>query len=205
MTSFLKSTGTELLFFAVTATLFTLQAKRAAGSDATGATCKAGELRNSAFVFVKPHANTPAVQKLVREKLVAAGCTILSEKDIDGKTIDEQKLIDQHYYAIGMYYCNTVANVTCRSLLASLHSSHSFIHAYTIPVLIIDNNMMSLLKPTIYLSFESHNPPCQRYSGPQRQVPGGLWRILGHGLERGPCQQRPGRLCHVQMRFRRSQ
>lgn len=54
------------------------------------------------FVFVKPHANTPATQKLVREKLVAAGCTILSEIDIDGQTIDEQKLIDQHYYAIGM-------------------------------------------------------------------------------------------------------
>lgn len=132
MTSLLKSTATELLFFAVTATLFTLQAKRAAGSDSgtcganlelekttdffyslgshcsviphrPTATCKSGDLKNSAFVFVKPHANTPAVQKLVREKLLAAGCTILSEADIDGKTIDDQKLIDQHYYAIGKY------------------------------------------------------------------------------------------------------
>ena len=99
MANLLKNNATELLVFAVTATLFTLQIKRAAAASSSD--CKAGELKNSAFVFVKPHANTPAVQKLVRDKLKAAGCTILSETDIDGKTIDEQKLIDQHYYAIG--------------------------------------------------------------------------------------------------------
>lgn len=55
---------------------------------------------NSAFVFVKPHANTEATQKLVRTKLQDANITILSEKDIDGPTIDSKKLIDQHYYAI---------------------------------------------------------------------------------------------------------
>ena len=37
---------------------------------------------------------------MVREKLIEAGITILSESDVDGKTIDEKKLIDQHYYAI---------------------------------------------------------------------------------------------------------
>lgn len=99
-----KSTATELLLFAVTATIFTLfQFKRAAAAEASSgsasSTCAA--MKNSAFVFVKPHANTPAVQSLVRQKLVAAGCVILSEVDIDGKTIDENKLIDQHYYAIG--------------------------------------------------------------------------------------------------------
>jgi hypothetical protein len=91
-------TMNDLILFAATATLFTFYAKRAASEK----TCDAN-LKNSAFVFVKPHANTPMVQKLVREKLVAAGCTILSEVDIDGKTIDEQKLIDQHYYAIGTF------------------------------------------------------------------------------------------------------
>jgi hypothetical protein len=55
---------------------------------------------NSAFVFVKPHANTKATQDMVREKLIAAGIEILSESDIAGSTIDEKKLIDQHYYAI---------------------------------------------------------------------------------------------------------
>ena len=58
------------------------------------------ELLNSAFVFVKPHANTEATQKMVREKLIEAGITILSESDVEGTTIDEKKLIDQHYYAI---------------------------------------------------------------------------------------------------------
>lgn len=57
-------------------------------------------LLNSAFVFVKPHANTPATQALVKEKLEGAGIEILSEHDISGSTIDENKLIDQHYYAI---------------------------------------------------------------------------------------------------------
>ena len=37
---------------------------------------------------------------MVREKLLAKGIEILSESDINGKTIDEKKLIDQHYYAI---------------------------------------------------------------------------------------------------------
>ena len=91
----------DLLLFAATATIFTLYVKRAvAGSSEKVTTCDA-TIKNSAFVFVKPHANTPLVQKLVREKLIAAGCTILSEADIDGKIIDEQRLIDQHYYAIG--------------------------------------------------------------------------------------------------------
>jgi len=55
---------------------------------------------NSAFVFVKPHANTADTQNLVRTKLLDAKITILSEKDISGPTIDADKLIDQHYYAI---------------------------------------------------------------------------------------------------------
>ena len=66
---------------------------------------------NSAFVFVKPHANTEATQKLVREKLTAAGIEILSESDVNGKVIDEKKLIDQHYYAIASKQGN---NLTCR-------------------------------------------------------------------------------------------
>jgi len=94
--------STDFLLFAVTATLTLtlLRAKKASATSDKGSSCPA-DLQNSAFVFVKPHANTPAVQKLVREKLIAAGCTVLAETDIDGPTIDKQKLIDQHYYAIG--------------------------------------------------------------------------------------------------------
>jgi nucleoside diphosphate kinase len=57
-------------------------------------------LLNSAFVFVKPHANTPSTRSLVKEKLTGAGIDVLSESIIDGKDIDEKQLIDQHYYAI---------------------------------------------------------------------------------------------------------
>jgi hypothetical protein len=57
-------------------------------------------LKNSAFVFIKPHANTAKTQELVKEKLTSNGITILSECDISGPEIDSKKLIDQHYYAI---------------------------------------------------------------------------------------------------------
>jgi hypothetical protein len=55
---------------------------------------------NSAFVFIKPHANTAATQALVVDKLAKAGITILSQIDISGEEIDKKGLIDQHYYSI---------------------------------------------------------------------------------------------------------
>lgn len=55
---------------------------------------------NSAFVFVKPHANTPATRELVVEKLNKAGVTILSQTEISGVDVDEKSLIDQHYFSI---------------------------------------------------------------------------------------------------------
>jgi hypothetical protein len=60
----------------------------------------AATLANSALVFIKPHANTEATRAYVRERLIAAGCTINHEGEITGAEIDEKKLIDQHYYAI---------------------------------------------------------------------------------------------------------
>ena len=57
-------------------------------------------IKNSAFVFVKPHANNANVQQKVRDALLAAKLEIQSEGDLSGTTIDEKKLIDQHYYAI---------------------------------------------------------------------------------------------------------
>ena len=56
--------------------------------------------RQSAFVFVKPHANTEAVQALVKDKFAKVGIRIASEGTIDGPTIDAKLYIDQHYYAI---------------------------------------------------------------------------------------------------------
>jgi hypothetical protein len=87
--------ATDFVLFVVTAALFTWHKKASAAADSSSSTsteksCDA--LSNSAFVFIKPHANTAATQTLVREKLVASGITILSESEIDGKTIDEKKV-----------------------------------------------------------------------------------------------------------------
>lgn len=57
-------------------------------------------MMNSAFVFIKPHANTAATQELVVDKLAKAGIKILSQVDIGGEEIDKKGLIDQHYYSI---------------------------------------------------------------------------------------------------------
>jgi hypothetical protein len=74
-----------------------------ADASKDAASCRASMesgLLNSAFVFVKPHANTQATRDLVREMLTEAGIDILSEQDIDGETIDKNGFIDQHYYSI---------------------------------------------------------------------------------------------------------
>mmetsp|Transcript_22413 Transcript_22413/g.34552 ORF Transcript_22413/g.34552 Transcript_22413/m.34552 type:complete len:406 (-) Transcript_22413:116-1333(-) len=94
------------LVFAATAVAFLLSTSHVSASPSSGPnSCASGadascELFNSAFVFVKPHANTEATRSLVKSKLLDAGIQILKEYDIDGPTIDKQKLIDQHYYAI---------------------------------------------------------------------------------------------------------
>ena len=53
-----------------------------------------------AFVFAKPHANTHAVQELIRSKFSDVGVVIESEGEITGEAIDAKGHIDQHYYAI---------------------------------------------------------------------------------------------------------
>jgi len=59
-----------------------------------------GPPKNSAFVFVKPHAVNAKVNAMVRDGLQAKGLKVLSEGDLSSETIDQKKLIDQHYYAI---------------------------------------------------------------------------------------------------------
>jgi hypothetical protein len=57
-------------------------------------------IKNTAFVFIKPHANNANTQQLVHDGLTSRGITIIKEGDFSGEQIDEQMLIDQHYYAI---------------------------------------------------------------------------------------------------------
>ena len=53
-----------------------------------------------AFVFIKPHAVTGKAQELVKSKFEAAGIQVIKEGSLDGATIEKDKLIDNHYYAI---------------------------------------------------------------------------------------------------------
>ena len=65
-----------------------------------GDSATAGAPGNSAFVFTKPHADTPAVRALVAQQLLAAGCAIRDSGSIDGTTIAALGYIDRHYYSI---------------------------------------------------------------------------------------------------------
>ena len=57
--------------------------------------------KNTAFVFAKPHANTPAVLDVIQKKFAEKGISILKEGTVTGEEIDKNGFIDQHYYAIG--------------------------------------------------------------------------------------------------------
>jgi len=67
---------------------------------ASNATTTTETPKNSAFVFIKPHANTKAVQELVTKVFKDNAITIVKEGELTGEEIDAGKLIDQHYYAI---------------------------------------------------------------------------------------------------------
>ena len=56
--------------------------------------------KNTAFVFAKPHANTPAVLEVIRTKFAEQGIKVLMEGVVTGKEIDSKGLIDQQYCAI---------------------------------------------------------------------------------------------------------
>lgn len=55
---------------------------------------------NSAFVFIKPHANTSATQTLVKNTFKSKGIKVVTEGELTAQQIDRGMLIDQHYYAI---------------------------------------------------------------------------------------------------------
>lgn len=57
-------------------------------------------MQNTAFVFLKPHANFPTAQKVVKDTFEKKGIKVLSEGEITGEEIDKNQYIDNHYYAI---------------------------------------------------------------------------------------------------------
>jgi len=75
--------------------------------DATAASLKKSlsaalgpEKMNTAYVFAKPHANTPAVLDVIQAKFAEKGIKVLQEGVVTGEEIDSKGYIDQHYYAI---------------------------------------------------------------------------------------------------------
>lgn len=58
------------------------------------------EVKNCAFIFIKPHAVNDKVIKYVEEKLEKEKISIIKKGRLDAKTIEENKLIDIHYGAI---------------------------------------------------------------------------------------------------------
>jgi len=57
-------------------------------------------VKNTAFCFIKPHANTEKAREVVKAKFAEVGVTVLKEGLIDGTEIESKMLIDNHYYAI---------------------------------------------------------------------------------------------------------
>lgn len=51
-------------------------------------------------MFIKPHAVTDDVKKLVQKGLENKGIKIINQGSISSEEIDKKQLIDQHYYAI---------------------------------------------------------------------------------------------------------
>jgi len=55
---------------------------------------------NSALVFIKPHALTSQTEALLKETWTSKGLTVCSQGRIAASTIDNNMLIDRHYYSI---------------------------------------------------------------------------------------------------------
>merc|ERR1719181_1677545 len=59
-------------------------------------------LTNRAFLFVKPHANNDAVNKLLVEKFAEHKITVVAQGNLTGSEIDQKKYIDNHYLSIAL-------------------------------------------------------------------------------------------------------
>jgi len=65
-----------------------------------GVTGKRPAGKMQAFVFLKPHAVTDAAKSLVSSKFSSEGVSVYKEGSLDAGRIEQDKLIDNHYYAI---------------------------------------------------------------------------------------------------------
>ena len=70
-------------------------------STSAAAALQGAAAKNSALVFLKPHAANDACEKFVRSQLESAGVQVLQSGVRAGGEIAELKLIDQHYGSLG--------------------------------------------------------------------------------------------------------
>jgi len=70
------------------------------GAESINPDVKKAAATSQAFVFIKPHAVTPNVRKLVEARFESEGFTIESQGAISAEKIDKEMLIDTHYGAI---------------------------------------------------------------------------------------------------------
>lgn len=81
---------------------------------------------HQAFVFIKPHAVTEQVKKLVSTEFPKMGIKITGEGLIEAKDIDEKMLIDTHYGAIA----NRAVKLTPEELNVTESAAESFEKAF---------------------------------------------------------------------------
>lgn len=55
---------------------------------------------NVALIFIKPHADTPAVVQLVKDRFVEVGIELIHEGQVPGSEIEKDAIIDKHYSVI---------------------------------------------------------------------------------------------------------
>lgn len=55
---------------------------------------------NSAFVFLKPHADTEAVRSLLTETLKKHNITVVLEGSLDSADLSARQVVDLHYWSL---------------------------------------------------------------------------------------------------------
>ena len=86
---------------------------------------KVSDNKNFAFVFVKPHANTPETRSLVEETFRTNGVNIIADGEIKAEDIDKDFLIDQHYYAIGNHFFYLILLMLVTAFILCIYSFKS--------------------------------------------------------------------------------
>jgi hypothetical protein len=71
----------------LTSASFVLTLHQISASRPESAVCET-PTKNSAFVFIKPHANTPDTQRLVADTFKSKGIKVLTEGELTGEQID---------------------------------------------------------------------------------------------------------------------